>query len=540
MHPLARLLVPALTLATCLHGHARAQCGPDYLQELLPPDPQLNTAFGLSVGVAGDVLVTGNPLADYDANGSGFRGALYVWRRSGGSFVFEQKIPGPAAPQAQLGVAVAVDGDTIAAGQHANSYPAAAVRVYRHNGVVWNEEAFLLPADPLFTNGPQLHAVGIDGDWIAAGHYTALLNPPTPPFTGAVYLYRRNAGIWSQHSKLVPADAANGDVTGWSLDLRGGVLAYSSRAQYMAGAGRVHVYGLASGAPVLEATLVATTPPSVDNQFGYALSTDGVRLAVGNPSESGGTSTQGEVHIFRREGGTWILEQIVRPFLPTGAFGREVAIDGDDLYAGSHNAWPSKVHHFRRIGGAWLDMGTSQPTDVPVWGVSSLDAEDGSLVAGSNTVYNSSGGLYVFDGDASQQVCTYCTAKVNSQGCTPVIGWSGLPSASAGSGFLVRAALIVPGMNGILIYSPSATAATPFQGGLLCFGSPVVRTPLQNAGGSAPCSGTYSMDFNALIASGIDPTLEVGAIVRAQYWSRDPAASFASNMTDAISFVIAP
>jgi hypothetical protein len=134
----------------------------------------------------------------------------------------------------------------------------------------------------------------------------------------------------------------------------------------------------------------------------------------------------------------------------------------------------------------------------------------------------------------------YCTAKTNSQGCTPSISGVGLPSASSGSGFVVTGSLLVPKVYGLFVYSKTGPAANPFQGGFLCIASPLRRTNGQTSGGAAPCSGQLSLDFNDWIQTGGDAGLVAGVTVWGQYWSRDPSASFGTNLTDAISFTLCP
>ncbi|HXR44416.1 MAG TPA: hypothetical protein VN759_06390, partial [Pseudolysinimonas sp.] len=135
----------------------------------------------------------------------------------------------------------------------------------------------------------------------------------------------------------------------------------------------------------------------------------------------------------------------------------------------------------------------------------------------------------------------YCTAKLNSQGCLPAISSTGTPSASGAPPFPIVASSVINKTVGILIYGYQA-AAIPFQGGTLCIGGPVKRTPGQGSGGSAvgtDCTGSFSFDFNAYIALGVDPLLAVpGQQVNAQFWSRDVAASFGSSLTDALQFAI--
>jgi hypothetical protein len=69
---------------------------------------------------------------------------------------------------------------------------------------------------------------------------------------------------------------------------------------------------------------------------------------------------------------------------------------------------------------------------------------------------------------------------------------------------------------------------------------PLVRTPVQNSGGTPPCGGAYTLDFNAYIAGGADPALVSGQQVWVQTWSRDPGAASTTNLTDAITFTICP
>ena len=137
---------------------------------------------------------------------------------------------------------------------------------------------------------------------------------------------------------------------------------------------------------------------------------------------------------------------------------------------------------------------------------------------------------------------TYCTAKVNSQGCTPAISSSGVPSYGENLPFTIDAANIVNNKSGLLFYG-YGPQATPFQGGTMCVTSPRARTPVQNSGGSptgADCSGVFSFDMRARIASGIDAGLVPGAEVYAQYWSRDPQSPGTTNLTDAVRLTVCP
>jgi hypothetical protein len=147
---------------------------------------------------------------------------------------------------------------------------------------------------------------------------------------------------------------------------------------------------------------------------------------------------------------------------------------------------------------------------------------------------------YNIGGGCTGNPAIYCTAKVNSQGCTPSIGATGTPSASTGSGFVITTINELDGRNGLFAYSTTGPDSLPFQGGFLCVQAPVKRTPVQNSGGTPPCGGAYAIDFNAFIAGGSDPALVSGQQVWIQTWSRDPASPSSSNLSDALTFTICP
>lgn len=196
------------------------------------------------------------------------------------------------------------------------------------------------------------------------------------------------------------------------------------------------------------------------------------------------------------------------------------------------------------LGVSAQNGGTQIVVNIPA------DAGPGDVFVKSG---NGTGGAFLSNGFPSDVTppagCTppsiYCTGKVNSQFCQPIIASSGTPSATDPTPFDISCSQVINNKFGLLFYGTNGPLGAPFQGGFLCVKAPTVRTTTQGSGGSptgADCTGTYSYDFNARIQSGADPDLIQGATVNAQYWYRDPndPAGFTTGLSDGIQFEICP
>lgn len=150
------------------------------------------------------------------------------------------------------------------------------------------------------------------------------------------------------------------------------------------------------------------------------------------------------------------------------------------------------------------------------------------------------------NGPAGPTPETRCVAKTNSQGCTPTLSYTGTCSASASNGFVIRADGVLNRKPGIFVYSLAGLDPIPFAGGTLCLATPLRRTFVLDSGGSpsgVDCSGSYSFDFNAWIATGKDSALVAGVTVDGMFWSRDPFFSQIPErvgLTEVLHFGIAP
>jgi Tol biopolymer transport system component len=145
-------------------------------------------------------------------------------------------------------------------------------------------------------------------------------------------------------------------------------------------------------------------------------------------------------------------------------------------------------------------------------------------------------------GDRCPGATTYCTAKVNSNGCTPTVCSSGSPTTSGPDDFYVHAFRVLNQKSGMLFWGFEPTVA-PFFGGTRCVQYPVQRAPLLDSGGATgvnDCSGVYRFHFSQAYMQGW--SLSTGQRLCAQFWSRDPFLAPPNNvgLTDAAEWYILP
>ena len=356
-----------------------------------------STATGVSTDGSGE----GN-------NTAGSSGAVYVFSRNGG--VWEQqayvKASNTGAGDGFGGtVSLSADGNTLVAGASGEDSAATgvstdgsgednntagssgAVYVFSRNGGTWSQQAYVKASNTgtvdLFGSAVSLSG---DGNTLAVGTTreesaaTGIStdgsgeDDNTASRAGAVYVFSRNDGTWSQQAYVKARNTEADDLFGHAVSLSGdgntlavGAIQEDSAAigistdgsgednNQASFAGAVYVFSRSDGTWSQQAYVKASNTGEYD-WFGSAvsLSADGNTLAVGASLEGSaatGVSTDGSgegdngqfyfgaVYVFSRNGGTWSQQAYVKAS-NTGRydqFGNAVSLsaDGNTLAVGA-------------------------------------------------------------------------------------------------------------------------------------------------------------------------------------------------------------
>lgn len=194
---------------------------------------------------------------------------------------------------------------------------------------------------------------------------------------------------------------------GTSLDLDGNLLVVGAPFERE---GTAYVYEDQGGGFQRVARLQAS-PRTTGGQFGWSVATDDGRIAVGEPFAGTSTQRRGAVTIFEEQGGTWrssarLLGESTRE---DDNFGYALSLDGDRLAVGAPalalgavRGRSGAVFVYDFTGAIWFQSGRLAPAGAqPGDGVGSAVALRGdTLVLGAEQANQAQGGLFLFENQA--------------------------------------------------------------------------------------------------------------------------------------------
>ena len=227
-------------------------------------------------------------------------GSAYVFVRTDGVWTEQAKLTGSGLVlfDGMFGWSVAIDGDTAAVGALGDVFNGAgsgAVYVFTRTDGVWTEQAKLSATDA-FTADNFGRSVTLSGDTLAIG---APGKADKGADTGAAYIFARSDGSWTQQAKLTASDASSTDSFGWSVTLNGDTMAAGAFGDAEKGvdAGSVYVYKGVGTSWTEQANLTATGA-NINQKLGTSVSVSKNDLVAGAPGDFQKGTDTGAAHVF--------------------------------------------------------------------------------------------------------------------------------------------------------------------------------------------------------------------------------------------------
>jgi hypothetical protein len=341
--------------------------------------------FGTMVALSadGDTALIGGP-AD-----NGGAGAAWVFTWTGSTWALQGgKLTGTGetgAGRFGISVALSADGDTALIGGPADNGGAGAAWVFTWTGSTWTQQGSKLTGGGEAGEGEFGSSVALseDGD-------TALIGgPEDDTATGAVWVFTRSGGVWSQQGpKLTGGEEGNsqfGVLVALSAD---GNTALIGGPGDNDDAGAAWVFTRSDGIWTQQGEKLVGdctsncahegTGETETGGFGFgvsvALSADGNTALIGAPGDNGGLFGKGAAWVFTRSDGIWTQqgEKLVGDCtsncahegtgeIESGWFGYNVALsaDGNTALIGGFldNDWKGAAWVFTRSGSTWAQQG---------------------------------------------------------------------------------------------------------------------------------------------------------------------------------------
>jgi hypothetical protein len=305
-------------------------------QAKLVPNDLPTSSYGRYIAVNGNTAVVSDSGLVTTATGQ-YRGATYIFRRTGTVWRQEAKILGPGYNAGTTGIAlpsaVSVSGDTAVIGLGDDGSLGGKVEVYVRNvsaigAISWAKQTTLSGIS--FT--PFGKSVAIDGNTLVVGG------------ENSVRVFQRSAGIWSQQANIRPGTPLPSTLTdfGASVSLSGdAVLIGTSSTFDSKDKKRAYVFRR-TGTTWSEEALLTDPKNAGSNGYGFTLGISGNTVVVADQlltfGGGGKIGTPGAFLVFKRGvDSKWSFLSRISTKSGEELFGYGVSISGNTILTGRRN-----------------------------------------------------------------------------------------------------------------------------------------------------------------------------------------------------------
>jgi len=272
--------------------------------------------FGKEVGVDGNYALIGAAKAN---TADSEAGAAFIYERTGVGWALEATLTASdAAQDDRFGQGLSISGQRVAVGAPKRNSSTGAVYIFDRTDrdKVWSETDILTASDA--ATGDKFgeeSCVCLAGDVLVVG----------APVNDAAYVFEYSGGSWSQVAKLEGDDVTAGDYFGWGVHTDGTTIVVGAWLQNTF-TGAVYVFTKVGGTWTQQAKLTASDAATID-QFGAFCRVQGNTIAVSAIGKEA-------VYIFTGSGATWSQSQKIADGTAGNKFGAGLGLDQDRLVIG--------------------------------------------------------------------------------------------------------------------------------------------------------------------------------------------------------------
>ena len=365
------------------------------IAKLTASDAAAGDSFGIQAVIDGDVAVVGA------TNDDGQRGAAYVYRHNGTSWVEEQKLTASdAAPGDVFGQGLSVMGDVILVGAQRDDDTGAdsgSVYVFVYDGFNWVEEQKLTASDGA--------AGGAFGLRIGLRENLAVIGADKIA-GGSAYVFRYEGANWIEEQKLTASDSSPGDRFGFAVSVDGDTAIIGAfEDDSNTGSAYVFAYDGSNWAQEQKLTASDGYPGTPGHGFGVTISlNDGVALIAATTDNHAGL-VSGSAYIFRNNDTSWIEEQklTASDAAPGDTFGFSLALGEGVALVAAYLDDAGSVYVFRHDGLTWVEetkLTASDGASGDNFGYSLSTSEDRAIVGAiADDSNRGSAYVFLFEGD---------------------------------------------------------------------------------------------------------------------------------------------
>ncbi len=318
-----------------------------------------NAQQGISVALSAD----GNTAIVGGFSDSSGIGAAWIFTRNQKNNTWSQqgsKLTGSdAAGYSQQGssVSLSADGNTALVGGYTDSSGIGAAWIYIRNGNSWSQQGNKLTGSDAIGEAGEGRSVALSSD----GNTALVGGNEDNGGIGAAWVYTRNGNTWTQQgNKLLGSDAIGGSGQGISVSLSAdGNTAMVGGDMDNSDTGAVWVYTRSQGIWTQQGSKLVGTGATGEAWQGrsVSLSADGNTAIEGGSSDN---SEYGAAWIFTRSVSKWV--QRGKKLIGTGSIGNAYQSISVYLSANGYTAVEGGYFDDSKVGAAWIFVSNILPT----------------------------------------------------------------------------------------------------------------------------------------------------------------------------------